>query len=63
MYMSCYSEHINHKIVSYQEKLINIKNIRNKMNEFKNGFDKLKINIEKIINKLKKIIENMNIYI
>ena len=42
--MLCYSEHINHKILSYQEKLINIKNIRNKMNEFKNLINELIIN-------------------
>ena len=61
MYMSCYNEHINHKIIFYQDKLIIIKNIRNKMNEFKDIINELKINIERIINKYKTLIENMNI--
>ena len=60
MCLSCSNEHKNHKIVLYKDELIDIKNLRNKMNEFKNDIDKLKINIEKIINKLKNIIENMN---
>ena len=61
MCLSCFNEHKNHKIISYQEKLIDEKILRNKMNEFENVINKLKINIEGIIIKLKKIIENMNI--
>ena len=61
MCLSCSNEHKNHKIILYQEKLIDEKILRNKMNEFENVINKLKINIEGIIIKLKNIIENMNI--
>ena len=59
--LSCYNEHKNHKLILYKEKLIDEKILRNKMNEFENVINKLKINIEGIIIKLKNIIENMNI--
>ena len=58
--LSCYNEHKNHKIILYQEKLLDINILRNKMNEFENVINKLKTNLEEIINKLKNIIENMN---
>ena len=58
--LSCYNEHKNHKIILYQEKLLDINILRNKMNEFENVINKLKTNLEGIINKLKNIIENMN---
>ena len=61
MCLSCFNEHKNHKIISYEDKLIDKKILRNKMNEFENVINKLKINIEGIIIKLKCIIENMNI--
>ena len=61
MCISCSSEHKNHKIILYQEKLIDIKNLRDKMNEFKNEINKLKENLEEIINKFKKLIGNMDI--
>ena len=64
MCLSCSNEHKNHKIMLYQDKLIDIEILRNKMNEFESLINKMKINIEGIINKLKNIIENMNsIYI
>ena len=59
--LSCYNEHKNHKIILYQEKLLDINILRNKMNEFENVINKLKTNLEGIINQLKKTIENMNI--
>ena len=61
MCLSCSNEHKNHKIVLYKDELIDIKNLRNKMNELKNDIDKFEINIEKIINKLNMMVENMNI--
>ena len=54
----CINEHKNHKVISYKDKLIDITNLRNKMNEFENEINKLKINLEEIINKFKKIIDN-----
>ena len=61
--LSCYNEHKNHNITLYQDKLIDVNNLRIKMNEFKNVKDILKINLEEIIKKIKKIIENMdNLY-
>ena len=61
MCLSCSNEHKNHEIIIYQDKLIDKKILRNKMNEFKDVINKLNMNIEGIINKLKKIMENMNI--
>jgi len=57
----CSDEHKEHKIISYKDKLINIKNLRNKMNEFEKVINNLKLNLEEIINKFKKIMENMDI--
>ena len=48
--LSCTNEHKNHKIISYQNKLIDIKSLRDKMNEFEKVINKLKINLEGIIN-------------
>ena len=59
--LSCSNEHKNHEIISYQDELIDIKKLRNKMNEFENVINKFKLNLEEIMNKFKKIIENMNI--
>ena len=33
MCLSCSNEHKNHKIILYQDKLIDIKNLRNKLDE------------------------------
>ena len=56
--LSCTNEHKNHKIILYQDKLIDIKNLRNKLDVFNDEINKLKINLEKIANKFKKIIDN-----
>ena len=58
--LSCTNEHKNHKIVLYQDKIIDIKNLRKKMNEFKDVINKFKLNLEEIINKFKKIMKNMD---
>ena len=49
----CINEHKNHKLISYEDKLIDINIIRNKMNEFENVINKLKLNLEEIINKFR----------
>ena len=61
MCISCSNEHKNHKLIFYQDKLIDIKNLRLKMNEFKITINKLKTNLEKIINEFRQIMENMDI--
>ena len=58
---SCSNEHKNHHVILYKDRLKDIEHLRNKMNEFEKVINKFKINLEGIINKLKKIIENMNI--
>ena len=60
MCLSCSNEHKKHKIILYQDKLIDTKDLRKKMIEFENVINKLKLNLEGIINQLKKTIENMN---
>ena len=42
--LSCTNEHKNHKIVLYEDKIIDIKKLRKKMNEFKDVINKFKIN-------------------
>ena len=59
--LSCSNEHKNHKIILYQDKIIDIKNLRKKMNEFKDIINKFKLNLEEILNKFKKIMKNMDI--
>ena len=39
-------DHENHKMLNYEEKIINIKKIRNRMNELKKTINKFKENIE-----------------
>ena len=58
--LSCTNEHKNHKIVLYEDKIIDIKKLRKKMNEFKDVINKFKLNLEEIINKFKKIMKNMD---
>ena len=60
MCLSCSKEHKNHKIILYQNKLIDEKNLRNKLNQPGNETKKFKLNIEEIINKFKKVMENFD---
>ena len=55
--LSCLEDHKNHKMVGYEEKIINIKAIRKRMNELKNMINKFKENIEETIMKFHKVIE------
>ena len=57
----CSNEHKNHKIILYQDKLIDIDKLKKKMKEFKNEINKLKNNLEEIMNKFKKLIEHIEI--
>ena len=60
MCLSCTNEHKNHKIVLYQDKIIDIKKLRKKMNEFKDVINKFKLNLEEKMIKFKKIMINMD---
>jgi len=54
---SCLEDHKEHKMIGYEEKIINIKKIRERMDELKNMINKFKENIEEIIMKFSKVIE------
>ena len=60
--LSCGSEHKNHKIKSYEDKLIDINILKKNFNTFKSELDKFKNNLEEIIQKYKKISEKMDIF-
>ena len=59
---SCINEHKNHELISYEDKLLDIKELRNKMNNLNMVINKFKLNLEEIINKLKKLQDNLDIY-
>ena len=59
---SCINEHIGHKIISYEDILIDTKILRNSLNSLKKRISKFKDNLEEIIKKFKKLIENMELY-
>jgi len=59
---SCINGHKNHKVISYEEKIIDIKGLRSKMNELKEVINKFKMNLEEIIAKLKKLEDNLDTY-
>ena len=59
---SCLNEHKNHEIISYEDilisdedELIDIKKLRNKIDNLKEVINKFKLNLEDIINKIEKI--------
>ena len=58
----CLEEHKYHNVISYEDKLINIKDLRKKMNDLYSSINKFKNNIEDEIKKLKNIIKNMEIF-
>ena len=59
--LSCSNEHEHHQIILYQDEIIGIKKLKKKMTEFERAIIKFKVNIEEIMNKFKKIMENMDI--
>ena len=58
----CIFEHKNHELISYENELIDIKELRKKMNNLNMIINKFKLNLEEIINKLKKLKDNLDIY-
>ena len=59
---SCSEEHKYHKGVTIEDYLINITHLRKKMNILENSVKKFKKNLEENILKMKKIIENIDIF-
>ena len=60
--LSCINGHKNHKLISYEDELIDIKELRKKMNNLKIVINKFKLNLEEIINKFQKLKDNLDIY-
>jgi len=60
--LSCINGHKNHKVISYEDILIDIKKLRKKMNNLEEVINKFKMNLEKIINKFQKLKDNLDIY-
>ena len=58
----CINEHKDHKLISYEDKLIDIKSLRTKMDNLNIIINKFKNNLEDIIIKLKKLQNNLDIY-
>ena len=58
----CISEHKNHTIVAYEDKLIDIKVLKKSMNDLKIAITKFKDNLDKIIKKFNKIIESLEAF-
>jgi len=59
--LSCSNEHEHHQIILYQDEIIDIKKLKKKMTEFESAIIRFKVNFEEIMNKFKKIMENMEI--
>ena len=62
MCLSCANEHKDHKVILYEDKLIDMKTLRKKMDNLNSVINQVKINLEEIITKLKKLQENLDIY-
>ena len=60
--VSCINRHKNHELISYEDKLIDIKELRNKMNNLNKVINKFKLNLEETINKFKKLQVNLDTY-
>ena len=59
---SCINEHKNHKQIPYEDNLLDIKKLREKMDNLNTTINKFKANLEEIINKFKKLQENLDLY-
>ena len=62
MCLSCINEHKGHRVLSYEDKLVDVTNLKKRLNLLGNTINKFKMNLEETIKKFKKIIENMDIY-
>ena len=62
MCLSCIIEHKTHRVIAYEDYLIDIKRLRKKMNEPNEVINKFQMNLEEIIKKFQKLKENMDIY-
>jgi hypothetical protein len=62
MCLSCISEHKGHRVLSYEDKLVDVTNLKKRLNVLGSTINKFKMNLEETIKKFKKIIENMDIY-
>ena len=60
--LSCINEHENHELISYEDQIIDINKLRNKMGNLKKVIDKLKMNLEEIIKKFNKLKDNLDTY-
>ena len=58
----CEQNHHNHDLINYKCELPNIKEIKMKKDELRKNIDILTYNIKEMINKLNKIIENIEIF-
>ena len=60
--LSCANEHKDHKVLLYEDKLIDMKKLRKKMDNLNSVINQVKKNLDEIINKLKKLKENLDEY-
>ena len=60
--LSCENNHKNHETIFYKNIMRDINELKNDINEYKKEIDIFNYNIDDIINKLKKVKENMIIY-
>ena len=60
--LSCENNHKNHKTIFFKNIMRDINDLKNDINEYKKEIDIFNYNIDGIINKLKKVKENIMIY-
>ena len=60
--LSCLNGHKNHKLISYEDELMDIKILRYFMDHLNETINKFKLNLEETINKFKKLQVNLDTY-
>ena len=60
--LSCINGHKNHNLISYEDNLIDIDDIKINMDKLNKIINKFKMNLEEIINKFKKLKDNLDMY-